>query len=202
MIEVPTDTLNIYAIATNGSFLKRTRLQQRLMSKFITQAGLNLFLFKTFDEKIQQLVVGGLIDYYDRDYSDFLNPRRYEHLYPKGPKVLTMEHLKAGFIVCCVSLSIAMVAFVLEWIARLIEFIVLKNIMLAFYQIKMSDYRNNLFSKIEEASIDEECLELNDNEEFEQINLDDELDLICLKSKNSDDELNLECLSIFSEESV
>lgn len=155
-VEVPIDILKFYSIATDGTFLKRI-VKKQLISKHVGQYFSNIprenLMLETFDEKFQQLVVGGIIDFYDRDYLDFLNPARYEHLHQKGPKVLTMENLNAGFTVCCVSMFLAFFAFIWEWFSRFLEFIVIKSTFNAFFQTKIQESRTKLSFKIESKDL-------------------------------------------------
>lgn len=134
VIEASSDTLKFHAIASNGTFLKRI-LKQQFYSKFISHACRSTYFCKTFDEKIQQLITGGLVDYIDQEYMKFLKPDRYEHLLPKGPKVLTMKHLKAGFIVSFVPLLFAILAFFCEWLIRFFEYIMVKETIQVYYKL-------------------------------------------------------------------
>lgn len=135
-VEVQNEVLKFQAIATNGTFLKRIFKQQPLKARFISFSFVNNPLFETFDEKIQQLFTGGFINYFDRDFKEFTNPARYEHLHAKGPEVLTMKDLKAGFVVSTVPLVFAFIAFVLEWIRRLSELVFFKCAIEAFYALR------------------------------------------------------------------
>lgn len=73
-------------------------------------------LLESFDDQLQHLTSGGLIDYFTSFYNEFLDPKRYEHLYPIEPKVLSLELLEAGFVIWLVSISISVVVFILELI--------------------------------------------------------------------------------------
>lgn len=185
VIDVPTDVLKFLAIATNGTFLNRI-VKQPLYVKSISQVFDKNPMFETFDEKFQQLVVGGLIDHYDKDYLDFISPQRYNHLHPKGPKVLTMKHLQAGFIVCFVPLIFAVLGFIYEWLLNIIDYFIFMFTLKAFYNSKISEfqYQHSLVAKIaSETSI----VEVIDS-------FDDELDL----NSNDDDLENASILSLES----
>lgn len=88
------------------------------------------------DRKLQQLINGGFIEYYDTEYKEQINSKRYEHMQVSGPKVLTMEHLRAGFIVWLVSVTFAISAFIFEWMCRLGKYLLFKFIIWSFYNQK------------------------------------------------------------------
>lgn len=110
----------------------------------------NHMLFNIFDLKMQQLLAAGIIQLlmkkHERlDPESFKKPQLltkeylrdvYPKLYPKGPKVLTMEHLEAGFVVWMASLLLASITFMLEWINRMADILVIKFILTAFYEEK------------------------------------------------------------------
>lgn len=92
-------------------------------------------LHDIFDRKLQQLFVAGMIEHYDTEYNELVNPKRYEHLQePPGPKILTMEHLEAGFVVWLVSVCVAVLALIFEWITKFKEYFITKHILCAFYK--------------------------------------------------------------------
>lgn len=104
------------AKTTNGHFLKRIFKQNVADEMFgIRLLSGNLF-FDIIDRKLQQLFTAGIIEYYESDYKSYLNQKRYEHLNPDGPKVLTMNDLNAGFVIWIVSVSFAIFAFLCELI--------------------------------------------------------------------------------------
>lgn len=150
-------------------------------------------MLETFNKKIQELLVGGFIDYFDQDYLKYIKPERYEHLHPKGPKVLTMEHLRAGFTVCCLSLSFAAFSFVFEWIKTLAAYVVSKYIVNTFYELKIKEIRRDfifmLSQKIQKIQKDEDDL-LSGNIEVAREE--------CLEKLNNENDL--ECLSVTSED--
>lgn len=145
--EVKSDILKFLAIATNGTFLKRM-LKHQIYFNFVSQQVIDNPLFETFDEKFQQLVTGGLIDFYDRDYMEYTKPERYAHLQDEGPKVLTLQHLEAGFVVSFVPLVFAILAFVYEWITRIVDFFVFKYTLRKFYDMQATELRRRFCSNI------------------------------------------------------
>lgn len=138
-VQIYYDRLKIQALETNGTFLSRV-FKERLSSEMYGFSPLNK-LHDVFDTKFQQLVIGGLIDSYEKDYEEFLKPKRYEHLQRKGPQVLTMENLRASFVVWLVSVGLALLAFIFEWVRTLGEYFLVKSIFNTFYDRKVQEPR-------------------------------------------------------------
>ena len=93
-------------------------------------------LFEIFDKKLQQLFEGGIIYYYLDEVLKYLNPKRYEHLYRDKPKVLTIKHLEAGFVIWIISVSTALAAFMFEWLIKFYEYLIVKYVLEEFYKKK------------------------------------------------------------------
>lgn len=132
--------------------------------------GRNHKFFDILDIKTQQLQSAGIIDNFIRNIIEMVNPKGYkkpdaytkEYLrdvfpksFPRGPKVLKMETLEAGFVVWLVSLTLAVTAFILEWINRQTMFLVAKNILAAFYEqrILQSKPRKIIAKHCEDANV-------------------------------------------------
>lgn len=113
----------------------------------------NHVFFETFNEKIKQLITGGIIEHYVQHVTADADPKRYEHLNVDEPQVLTMNHLEAGFVIWLFVLSLAVVIFLLEWIATFKDFLVFKNVLTAFLGRKdrMEKVENFDFCKEETA---------------------------------------------------
>jgi hypothetical protein len=95
-------------------------------------------LYEVFNTKIQELVSAGLVDHYEEEFSKYLNPKLYKHLNLDGPKVLTMKHLEAGFVIWMIPLFFAMITFCCEWFVRLKEYLLFNFILLSLYKLKRS----------------------------------------------------------------
>lgn len=93
-------------------------------------------LFDIVDKMIQQEFTTGLVDYYTKPYFHFLNKKKRRFQPLKGPKVLTLKHLEAGFLIWLACICFAAMAFVCEWLNRLKDELVLKYLLLAFYDQK------------------------------------------------------------------
>lgn len=103
-------------------------------------------LYDVFNNKIMQLVQSGLMDSYIEDSS-----RSFGKFpsYDDGPQVLTMKHLEAGFVIWMYSTRVAVAGFFLEWLARLVEFYVFKNILSAYFKLATKESTRSLKTVIE-----------------------------------------------------
>lgn len=145
-VQVFHNFLHFQAKDTNGTFLNRI-LNERVFADmyvwYFTQDKRSFI--NIIDRKLQQLFVGGIIDFYDAEYKEQINPIRYKHFQAtKGPKILTMTHLRAGFAVWLVSVFFAIFAFFCEWMPTLTVFLVYKYNFKTFYeqkQLKMNETR-------------------------------------------------------------
>lgn len=134
-VQLVHEGLQFQMMASNGTVLNRF-LNPKLHVHMLCFSFFNDFLVELFDEKIQQLLQGGIIDYLDRGNKENCETKRYKHLNYDEPKVLTMEHLKAGFVVWLVAVLLATFAFIGEWINRLLENYVVKCIFDSYYELK------------------------------------------------------------------
>lgn len=130
--QVKHETLQYQMMMTNGTIGKRFLREELYVQMFCFKMK-NDFVVDVINEKIQQLVEGGLIEYFDRETNKFLRPETYQHLLYDGPEVLTMEHLEAGFVVWLVSVFIAICAFIGEWIVQLFGYFMIKTVINSFY---------------------------------------------------------------------
>lgn len=89
-----------------------------------------------FTKKLQQLVEAGLIEYNMRYYYDEIDPKRWE--VESEPKVLTLEELEAGFVVCMLPLAISAVVFCLEWLITLKNYFVIFFIFKKMFEVRLS----------------------------------------------------------------
>lgn len=135
-------------------------------------------LFNILDLKIQQLQSAGIIQKLIKDrekifiHRNYIKPKMltkeylrdiYPKSFPEGPKVLTMEHLEAGFFVWLTSLTLALITFILELINRLIDFLVVKNILTAFYALNSLPLqpRKRFIKHAEEVSSNQNDIHIN-----------------------------------------
>lgn len=116
---------------------KGVRLEAKTSKERISSETSVLYLpahhrfFNSFNEKFKQMIEAGLIDQYIRALTEIfklIGPReKLEEPY----KILTLEELEAGFVVCMVSLFLAVAVFFLEWIVRL------KDLVVAYFIFQM-----------------------------------------------------------------
>lgn len=104
---------------------------------------------ETFGAKIQQQFEAGInyfitarADHKGRVWAKGLNKKRYQHYYAylNEPQVLTMEHLKAGFVVWLVSICFAILSFLFEWIFTLSDLIIVKFVIKKCFELKLGDH--------------------------------------------------------------
>lgn len=150
-IEVTTDMLLALVKLTNGAVLKRLLKEERLalvMKGWMFPK--NHEFYEIFDHKLQQLFTSGLINFYVSEFLQKVDPKRYYK--PEEPKVLTMEHLEAGFVIWLISVAFAIVVFIVEWLICLLNLCLVEAIFKAFYSLKVNEHRNKLKS-VESLSI-------------------------------------------------
>lgn len=93
------------------------------------------FLFEIFDRKLQQYSEADLISYNTKEFKDKSDPNKFKD--NEDPfKVLTLEELEAGFVVCLVPLIFSFLVFVLEWMPRMKDFIVFVFIFKKYLEVK------------------------------------------------------------------
>lgn len=96
------------------------------------------FLTEPLKDKIMQLRPSGLLTYWVDNY---LKQNRANQ--ESEPEVLTMEHLTIGFQVCCMPLSLAFIAFIIEWLRFIVNIkykrlrvsSVMKSILTAYFKM-------------------------------------------------------------------
>lgn len=135
-VYTPWTILALFTNITKGRILKHLLKERWLIKMEGMQFIANSYLFEEFDRKFQQLFEGGLPNFYAADYFIFknANPKHFEHLYLDGPQVLSLKHLEAGFVVWLSSKAFAIVAFMIEWLIRLLDYLVIKYIFTAFFK--------------------------------------------------------------------
>lgn len=121
-----------FSVKSKG--LVTRRLKEKL---FVEITGLrfppNDKLFEIFDNKFQQLFQAGFIDKYAPYEPGAFDPKRFV-LEDMDPQQLTMHTLKGGFMLCLVPLSLAIIAFFCEWLARLKDYIIIRHLLVAYFK--------------------------------------------------------------------
>jgi hypothetical protein len=137
-------------------------------------------LYPNFNHKITQLYEAGIIEKYIKDHTEnVLNPKWYEK--PKlphkkylettwrksfidEPKVLTMKDLEFGFVIWLGALVLPVIGFILEWLIKLKNGLVMKFVFAAYYDRKHSQSSDNVEKRI---------MMLRDLKTFSLLTLDD-----------------------------
>lgn len=94
--------------------------------------------FKIFNKKILQLVEAGLFDQYGKAWLERRDMKRNEE-FAEPFKILTLDELEAGFVVCIVPLLISAAAFLYEWIVALKDLVVFWFIFHTFFGMRRSE---------------------------------------------------------------
>lgn len=106
-------------------------------------------MFAVLDEKIQQLFVGGIIDHYTDVSRNQMSSNKsgklqeltreniaetHEMSQSKAPKVMTLEQLRVAFALWVLLLMAAAVIFVMEWVIKFKNCLIISFIFLGFYK--------------------------------------------------------------------
>lgn len=134
---ISADQMLLFAQKSRGHIYKQFIEDRIALQMFGMSFSKNHKFYETFDRKLQEIFEAGVVGRHIRTHEDYANTKRYAHLYQRGPKVLTLEHLEAGFVICLVPLSFAIIAFIFEWIIKIVEYTISKNILQAMYQRKI-----------------------------------------------------------------
>ena len=67
--------------------------------------------FEIFNEVLGRMEANGLMQLYRESFYFFAQKRKLEDI---GPQILTMDHLRVGFLACCVPLILSVIAFIGE----------------------------------------------------------------------------------------
>jgi hypothetical protein len=104
---------------TKGRILQRV-IQEKDLSRTKTLVfEHNHPFYKIFEEKIQQMVTGGILKHTINNYKDSINAIRLTHSKLNVETPMSLEHLEAGFVVWLVSLMFPIIAFMIEWFVHL-----------------------------------------------------------------------------------
>jgi hypothetical protein len=138
----------------------RGELSKRIMSKPYQEqfCGIdfprNHKLYTNFNRKIQQLIESGITEKYKNEHKKIFDPKFYEKprlphkkylettwrkSFINEPKVLTMKDLEFGFAIWLGSLTLPLIGFILEWLNRLKNLLVMKFIFAAYFEEKRTE---------------------------------------------------------------
>lgn len=118
-------------------------LGERFSGSFFCVYGeVNNLFWHLLATKLQKLVEAGLIDYNMRAWLDIINQKLWK--IESGPKVLTLDELEAGFVVCIAPLVISVVIFCLEWLITLKNFIVFYIILQKMFEVRFPSHQESL----------------------------------------------------------
>jgi hypothetical protein len=110
---------------------------------------LNDPLVHHINPKLHQLFDCGIVQHLRSQYDKYLDPNYYKRpllltkeylheiypkMHPSGPKVLTMEQLEAGFVVCFFPMVLSLLAFLFEWLATLRLYMIMTYALSAYFK--------------------------------------------------------------------
>lgn len=122
-----------------GITLKLKILKERLLAAYqVLLLPAHHRFFNSFNEKFKLMLEAGL-------FNQYIEESMYLHIahaqeQPEEPfKVLTLDELEAGFIVCMVPLLLTLVVFCLEWIVTLKDLVVVLCMFEACFKAKQQE---------------------------------------------------------------
>lgn len=145
-VAIAMDTNLLLELSMMKAQLEAKILKGRLMADFnVIYFPAHHSFFNSFNEKFKQMFEAGLFDQYIREAEEFFKRHTSEYSENSG-KVLTLQELEAGFVVCMVPLLLAVVVFCLEWIVTLKDLVVFLCIFQAFFKTKHVEMAKNFKS--------------------------------------------------------
>lgn len=129
-IQINRDMVTNNIKATKGKLTARILKDRLLLEICGMRFSRNHRLFAVFDRKFQQLFTAGIVEYHVGIDNQLRNPKRYSHLYPDEPQVLTLEHLEAGFVIWLAAVLFAAIVFLLQWLMMFVDVHFYKFLML------------------------------------------------------------------------
>jgi hypothetical protein len=89
----------------------------------------------------------------------------WKNSFINGPKVLTWKDLQAGFKVWFWSLSLPVIAFIIEWTVRYLNLLVMRNIFKTFFEQEKKKFRKNdgLIKILKPPKNDKKVIEIENN---------------------------------------
>lgn len=132
-ITLHSQLFHYYIFLSQGQLFKRIFKDRLSLDMSGLAFSKRVKYFEIFDIKLQQLFKGGLFQYYNFEIADFTKLKKYEHKLKTDAQILSMKHLEAGFVVCCVSLLFSVFVFIVEWLIRFKDYVLTRCILIAFY---------------------------------------------------------------------
>lgn len=137
-----------YVKWSQGKILERLLPERMFLEMFSMGFPRNHQFFETFNEKLEQMTSGGLIDYYTSGYKDQMNPQRYAHLVGSNSDGLKMNRLQSGFVFWFVSTSFVLAGFFLDWLVKLKEYFVRQWMITVFRKKVVKNFNKSVKKRI------------------------------------------------------
>jgi hypothetical protein len=139
------------AILSNGQILKLLLAETQLELCGLT-VDYDSQLFDHFNNKTLYLLEAGIIQHWIDQTKKFLDPKYYQRpllltkeylheIYPKthpeGAQILTVEQLEAGFVIYLAAVAVCILVFMLEWLVRFKDYLVVHHVLAAYFKSKV-----------------------------------------------------------------
>jgi hypothetical protein len=136
-----------FVYRTNGEILNRLMKEPFMTEMCSMEVERNNKFYGILNRKVQQFIDGGIIDHNMVEFEKWYDPKYYQrpllytkeylenghrHFNPHAPKVLTMDQLEAGFVICLIPLMVSVIIFVGEWFWKLTKGFVLSYLLMTF----------------------------------------------------------------------
>lgn len=118
VFHLPTGELDKIIFQTKGKILKRVFKESGVGARRIFIFPRNHRFYETFNRKLVQMVMAGLINNLAYEYTEMINKNRFKHLHTDSVEPMSLEHLEAGFVLWLISLIFPTLAFAGEWIFK------------------------------------------------------------------------------------
>lgn len=119
-IQFNTDAMIGYVLESNGTILARILKETLFTAANGLEFPQNHWMYDVFNRKTKQLFTSGLFNHIYEVYLNYANGKSaiYKEFNGKEHEILIMKHLEAVFVIWLVSVGIATVTFMLEWLNR------------------------------------------------------------------------------------
>jgi hypothetical protein len=98
--------------------------------------------YETFNRKIQQLIEAGITEMLRKKYAKWTDPKYYER-----PRLTHKKYLV--FVIWLGSLLLPLIGFLLEWLVKLKDFLIVKFVLTAFFEQKFLETKKDVGKRSE-----------------------------------------------------
>lgn len=134
-------------LSTLSNFYSTGRFASRIRKEvlFIDMCGMSFpnhhHFTGIFDRKSKQLFVSGQIQY--KSVLTLNSYRNFTYSTVQGPRVLDLRKLEPGFVICMTCATLALIAFLFEWMRTLRDYLFIRSLFSAFYRMRVESLLGN-----------------------------------------------------------